>query len=166
MTAPGYSVTPNRVAQNAALSPPARLLYVILLGWRQEPDGTVLATLPQLAEAIGLSRATVARLVRELGVASVLRWDRGGRGRPNRYELLDVRPRSRRGSAGCRPLPQGAGFIEAGQAAGAELAVAQQESAEPHHDVGVLAAVDVERPPEIRAGAARGAARADLHPGG
>jgi hypothetical protein len=147
MTAPGYAVVPNDVSQDPSLSDGAVRLYAVLLGWRPERDGSVLATHEQLAVACGHRRQWAVTRVQELAAASRLRWTRGGYRRPNRYELLDVVPRS-------RPLPRGAGLVESGtggeetpahlgagdvRVAG-ELHDAVQPAREPHHVVGVLAA--------------------------
>jgi hypothetical protein len=90
-----YAPVPNAILQHASLSDGAVRLYAILLGWRPERDGTVIATYQQLGQAAGHHRNWAVARVRELGAAGVLIWQRGGRGRPNRYELLDVVPRSR-----------------------------------------------------------------------
>jgi hypothetical protein len=164
-----YSVSPWEVATDTSLSVNARHLYTIVLGLKPEPDGTALATYGQLAELMGASESTVKRAVRELGDASVLAWTSGRRRRePNRYEPLEVIPGSRPRS-GPQLLPGGTSPVEveqfarraAGAVAGEELAVAAKEPPEPHHEIGVLAAVDVERPPEIGPGATRDATHAD-----
>jgi hypothetical protein len=139
VSARGYGCVPNSAARDVSMSVEARHLYTIILGWPQEPDGTVLATLPQLAAALGRSRSTVARLVSELGAAALLSWTSGRHGRPNRYLPHDVVPRSRRGrSAGPKLLPGGAGPVEAeagawraaGAVAGEIVAVAAEEAPE------------------------------------
>jgi hypothetical protein len=91
----GFAVVPNGVLRNAELSDGAVRVYAVLLGFWPEHDGTVLATHEQLAQAAGHKRNWAVARVAELSAEGLLEWDSGGRGRPNRYRLLDVVPRGR-----------------------------------------------------------------------
>jgi hypothetical protein len=144
VTALTYGCVPNDVSRDASLSQSARLLYVILLGLPARGDGYVSATHETLAGYLGVSGRQVRSLVHELASAGRIRWERGGRGRPNRYLLHDVVPRSR---------PFGAARVEAGAGGREAVGVAAPHAAE---DVGVAAEL---------VGAAQPSAEAPDHPG-
>jgi hypothetical protein len=163
---PGFAAVPNELLRDVSLSEGARLLYAVLLGLKPESDGTVLATLGQLAGYVGASVSTIQRRVAELAGGGRLEWKRGGYGRPNRYELKDVVGRSPRPHPA---LPDDAGGVEAGrgrpgalQAVAGELAGAAEEAAEREDDVGVLDAEAGHGAGVGAVDAARGSADADL----
>lgn len=160
MSARGFATVPNKVLQDASISRSARLLYAVLLGLRPERDWSVLATHPQLAGYLGVGQRQVMRLADELAAAGWLEWEPGGRGRPNRYELKEIVPRSRPTRRARPDLPGG---IEAQPlSVGAEvLAVPAQEATELEDDGAVLQTEDASSAGVGAAQAARDAARTD-----
>jgi hypothetical protein len=76
--ASGYAVVPNTVLRHPGLSDGAVRLYAILLGWRPQPNGTVIASHELLGEAAGHQRNWARAKTAELAAARLLIWETDG----------------------------------------------------------------------------------------
>lgn len=94
--AAGYTVIPNLILRNTALSPGAKLAYVMLLSyaWQDESCFPGQAT---LARDMGASERYVRNALKELAEAQFITIEQRGLNRTNRYIIHRIGPAPRAG---------------------------------------------------------------------
>lgn len=105
--AAGYTVIPNLILRNTALSPGAKLAYVMLLSYAWQ-DESCFPGQTTLARDMGVSERYVRNALKELAEACFITIEQRGLNRTNRYIIHRIGPargadQGRQGSPGPAP---------------------------------------------------------------
>jgi hypothetical protein len=88
LPAGGFVQVPTQVLTNGRLSSGARILYGVLLSYSRR-GGACFPGQARLSADLGITGTrTIRRWLGELAAEGLLRWERGGRGQTNHYQIL------------------------------------------------------------------------------
>jgi len=84
----GFTIAPNRILRNKALTPYAKLAYTVLLSYAWDKN-YCFPSQERLAEDIGIAKRSVVKVIQELKQKKMIKVKKRGLGKPNIYYILD-----------------------------------------------------------------------------